>query len=382
MGVASAHMAKPGLFDGYDTGAFYDEMFLAPGVPRPQYAKVYQKLVAMEPGQFEERRKLADLSFLIQGITFTVYSDGRGTERLFPFDLIPRILPNSQWEKIERGLAQRVIALNLFLQDVYGKQSILKDKKLPRWLVYSCPNFRREVIGVEVARGIYTHICGIDLVRDSQSGDFYVLEDNVRTPSGISYVLENRLVMTRTLPDAFQACEVLPVNHYPAELSRILRSLSPRGEADAQIVLLTPGIHNSAYFEHSFLAQQMGIELVEGRDLIVDGGIVYMKTIHGLKRVDVIYRRVDDEFLDSLTFRPDSVLGVPGLMGAYRAGNVALANAVGNGVADDKAIYSYVPTFIRYYLGEDPILRSVETYLCSRADHLSYVLEHLPELVV
>src|ERR1700681_1042299 len=376
MTAVSAHMVNRGLFEGYDTGDFYDEMFSAPGVPRPQYAKVYQKLVAMEPGQFEERRKLADLSFLIQGITFTVYSDGRGTERLFPFDLIPRILPSSQWEKIERGLAQRVIALNLFLQDVYGKQCIFRDRQIPRSLVYSCPHFRREVIGVEVPRGIYTHICGIDLVRDSKTGEFYVLEDNARTPSGISYVLENRLVMTRTLPDAFQGCQVLPVSHYPAELYRILRSLSPRGEDDAQIVLLSPGIYNSAYFEHSFLAQQMGIELVEGRDLIVDGGIVYMKTIRGLKRVDVIYRRVDDEFLDPLTFRDDSILGVPGLMGAYRAGSVALANAVGNGVADDKAIYAYVPEFIRYYLGEEPILQTVDTYVCAKPPDLAYVLDH------
>src|ERR1700683_4112313 len=320
-----------GLFKGCEPGDFYDEMFTAPGAPRLHYAQLFQKLAGMELAQFEERRKLADLAFLLQGITFTVYSDGRGTERLFPFDLIPRILPQSEWRHIDRGLSQRVMALNLFLQDIYGKQTILKDKKIPRWLVYSCPNFRREVIGVEVARGIYTHICGIDLVRDSKSGDFYVLEDNVRTPSGISYVLENRLVMTRTLPEAFQACEVLPVHHYPAELARILRSLSSRGEADAQIVLLTPGIHNSAYFEHSFLAQQMGIELVEGRALIVDGGIVYMKTIRGLQRVDVIYRRVDDEYLDSLTFRPDSVLGVPGLMGAYRAGTLALATLAGIG---------------------------------------------------
>src|SRR5271154_2545809 len=382
MGAAPAHMVNPGLFEGYETGNFYDEMFLSPGHPRPHYAKLFQKLASMAPSQFEERRKLADLSFLIQGITFTVYSDGRGTERLFPFDLIPRIIPQSEWARVERGLAQRVIALNLFLQDVYGAQRIFQDKRIPRSLVYSCPHFRREVIGVEVPRGIYTHICGIDLVRDSKTGEYCVLEDNVRTPSGVSYVLENRLVMTRTLPDAFQAYEVLPVNHYPAELSRILRSLSPRGEGNAQIVLLTPGIYNSAYFEHSFLAQQMGIELVEGRDLIVDGGIVYMKTIRGLTRVDVIYRRVDDEFLDSLTFRPDSILGVPGLMGAYRAGNVALANAVGNGVADDKAIYSYVPEFIRYYLGEEPVLRSVDTYLCSKKEDLAYVLDHLPDLVV
>ncbi|HTV60883.1 MAG TPA: circularly permuted type 2 ATP-grasp protein [Verrucomicrobiae bacterium] len=372
----------PALFAGYGTGSFYDEMFLRPEEPRPHYAKLYQKLAAMAPSQFEEQRKLADLSFLLQGITFTVYSDGRGTERLFPFDLIPRILPQSEWQQVDRGLAQRVIALNLFLQDVYGKQRILADRKIPRSLVYSCRHFHREMLGVEVPRGIYTHICGIDLVRDSKTGDFLVLEDNVRTPSGISYVLENRLVMTRTFPDAFQTHEVLPVDHYPAELSRILQSLSPRGESDAQIVLLTPGIYNSAYFEHSFLAQQMGIELVEGRDLVVDAGVVYMKTIRGLQRVDVIYRRVDDEFLDSLCFRPDSLLGVPGLMAAYRAGNVALANAIGNGVADDKAIYAYVPTFIRYYLGEEPILRSVETFLCSNGDHLRFVLDHLGELVV
>jgi uncharacterized circularly permuted ATP-grasp superfamily protein len=382
MAAAPLQEVRRGLFEGYDTGGFYDEMFSAPGLPRPHYSKLLEKLGAMAPEQFEERRKLADLSFLIQGITFTVYSDGQGTERLFPFDLIPRILPHSEWERIERGLAQRVMALNLFLQDVYGKQVLFKDRVIPRSLIYSCPHFRREVIGVEVSRGIYTHICGIDLVRDSKTGEFCVLEDNVRTPSGISYVLENRLVMTRVLPDAFQACEVLPVNHYPAELARILRSLSPRGEGDAQIALLTPGIYNSAYFEHSFLAQQMGIELVEGRDLIVDGGVVYTKTIHGLKRVDVIYRRMDDEFLDSLTFRSDSLLGVPGLMGACRAGNVALANAVGNGVADDKGIYSFVPAFIRYYLGEEPALRSVETYLCANPSDLSYVLEHLPELVV
>src|SRR5271155_1040363 len=382
MSAASAPMTHQGLFTRYDPGNFYDEMFSCPGGPRLHYSKIYQKLAAMAPAQFEERRKLADLSFLLQGITFTVYSDGRGTERLFPFDLIPRILPNSEWQRIDSGLAQRVVALNLFLQDVYGKQSILKDRTIPPSLVYSCKHFHREMIGVKVPRGIHTHICGIDLVRDSKTGEFCVLEDNVRTPSGISYVLENRLVMMRTFPDAFQAYEVLPVNHYPAELSRILRSLSPRGEGNAQIVLLTPGIYNSAYFEHSFLAQQMGIELVEGRDLIVDGGIVYMKTIRGLTRVDVIYRRVDDEFLDSLTFRPDSILGVPGLMGAYRAGNVALANAVGNGVADDKAIYAYVPDFIRYYLGEDPILRSVETYICAKPKDLAYVLDHLPELVV
>ena len=380
MSAASQEVFHRALFEGYDPGSYYDEMFCAPGQPRSYYAKMFQKLAAMAPAQFEERRQLADLAFLMQGITFTVYSDGRGTERLFPFDLIPRILPRSEWDRIERGLSQRVVALNLFLQDIYGKQRILKDRQIPRELVYSCQHFRREMMGIKVPRGIHTHISGIDLVRDSKTGEFMVLEDNVRTPSGVSYVLENRLVMTRTFPDAFQACDVLPVNHYPAELCKILRSLSPRGGDQPQMVLLSPGIHNSAYFEHSFLAQEMGIELVEGRDLIVDTGVVFMKTIRGLKRVDVMYRRIDDEFLDPLTFRSDSLLGVPGLMGAYRAGNIALVNAVGNGVADDKAIYSYVPVFIRYYLGEDAILRNVDTYLGFR--DLAYMLDHLPELVV
>ena len=370
------------LFRDYTPGPFYDEMFTAEGAPRPHYAKIFDELAGMSVSQFEERRQLADLSFLLQGITFTVYSDGRGTERLFPFDLAPRILPRPEWDHIERGLCQRVIALNLFLQDVYGPQRILKDRRIPRSLVYSCQHFRREMIGLQPPSGIHTHISGIDLVRDSKSGDFLVLEDNVRTPSGISYVLENRAVMTRTFANAFHLHEVLPIGHYPTELCQILRSLSPRGVGDPVIVLLTPGIYNSAYFEHTFLAQQMGIELVEGRDLVVDCDIVYMKTIRGLTRVDVIYRRIDDEYLDPLAFRSDSVLGVPGVMGAYRAGNVALANAVGNGVADDKAVYAYVPEFIRYYLGEDPILKNVETYLCSEPDQLAYVLEHLPELVV
>ncbi len=370
------------LFAGYDPGPFYDEMFEASGQPRSHYAPLFERFSLMQPAQFEEFRHLADLAFLIQGITFTVYSDGRGTERLFPFDLIPRILPHSEWERIERGLSQRVIALNLFLQDVYGPQRILKDRKVPRSLIYSCPQFRREMVGIEPALGIHTHISGIDLVRDSKTGEFFVLEDNVRTPSGVSYVLENRLVMTRTMPKLFQNYPVLPIDHYGSELISILRSLSPRGAQDPVVVLLTPGVFNSAYFEHSFLAGQMGIELVEGRDLIVDSGIVYMKTIYGLKRVDVIYRRIDDEFIDSLEFRAESLLGVPGLMGAYRAGNVALANAVGNGVADDKAIYAYVPEFIRYYLGQDPILHNVRTYLCSNPADLAYVLDHLPELVV
>ena len=375
-------MTVASLLNGYEPGGFFDEMFEASGEPRAHYRKIHARLETMGRGELDERRRLADLSFLLQGITFAVYSDGRGTERLFPFDLVPRILPRSEWDRVERGLAQRVVALNLFLQDVYGPQRILRDGKISRALVLSCPHFRREVVGIETPRGIHVHIAGIDLVRDSRSGEFVVLEDNARTPSGVSYVIENRLVMTRTFPMLFQEYEVQPVDHYPTELLQILRSVAPRGGERPTIVLLTPGIYNSAYFEHSFLAQQMGIELVEGRDLVVDGDVVFMKTIRGLRRVDVIYRRIDDDFLDPLAFRPDSILGVPGLIGAYRARNVALVNAVGNGVADDKAVYAYVPTFIRYYLGEEPILRNVETYLCHRPDDLTYVLEHLHELVV
>ncbi len=357
-------------------------MFAAPGQPRPHYERVFETLARLTAAEFSERRELADLSFLMQGITFTVYSDGRGTERLFPFDLIPRVLPRTEWDKLEAGLSQRVLALNLFLQDVYGPQRILHDRKIPRPLVLSCRQFLREMIGVRVPKGIHMHITGIDLVRDSKTGDYLVLEDNARTPSGISYVLENRLVMTRTFPRMFETCEVLPVDQYPLELAQILRSIAPGDNPNPVAVVLTPGIYNSAYFEHSFLAQQMGVELVEGRDLVVDADIVYMKTIRGLRRVDVIYRRIDDEFIDPLVFRRESLLGVSGLMGAYRAGNVALANAVGNGVADDKAIYAYVPEFIRYYLGEEPLLRNVDTYLCSRPTDLAYVMEHLGELVV
>jgi len=379
--MAMAQQAREELFRDYNIGSFYDEMFSARSTARGHYSRVYDELAALGSGQFQQRRELADSAFLLQGITFTVYSDGRGTERLFPFDLVPRILPFSEWSKIEAGLTQRVLALNFFLRDIYGPQQILKDRKIPRSLVYSCRHFRREAMGLEVPRGIYTHVAGIDLVRDSRTGEFLVLEDNVRTPSGVSYVLENRLVMTRTFPGAFQRHGVLPVHHYPDELCQILRSLSMRS-TDPVIVVLTPGNFNSAYFEHSFLAQQMGVELVEGRDLVVNDDVVYMKTINGLTRVDVIYRRIDDEFLDPLAFRGDSVLGVPGLMGAYRAGNVALANAIGNGVADDKAVYAYVPDMIRYYLDQEPLLRNVDTYICSRPDDLAYVVDHLHELVV
>lgn len=377
-----AQPATGELFRRYaQDSRFFDEMFEEDGSPRPHYARIYQEFTAMRQGLFLQRQKQADAIFFLQGITFTVYSDGRGTERLFPFDLVPRIIPAREWETIDRGLSQRVIALNLFLQDIYGPQKILKDKVVPRQLVYSCRHFRREMIGLRVPKQIHTHVSGIDLVRDSKTGAFMVLEDNLRTPSGISYVLENRAVMTRSFPAAFQNQAVLPVGHYPLQLAEVLASISPRAK-DPVIVVLTPGLHNSAYFEHSFLAHQMGVELVEGSDLVVNEDVVYMKTIRGLTRVDVIYRRIDDEFLDPLVFRADSVLGVPGLMGAYRAGNVALANAVGNGVADDKAVYAWVPEIIRYYLGQDPILGNVPTYVCSRESDLAYVLDHLPELVV
>jgi uncharacterized circularly permuted ATP-grasp superfamily protein len=374
--------ALASLTEGYDPGAFYDEMMAGPDVPRAHYRRLHEHLSRMTRVELEDRQRHAELSFLTQGITFGVYSDGRGSERLFPFDLVPRVIPRTEWEVVERGLTQRVIALNLFLQDVYGPQRILRDRKLPRSLILSCRHFRREVVGLHVPRGIYSHIAGIDLVRDSKTGEFRVLEDNVRTPSGVSYVLENRLVMMRTFPAIFEEHAVLPVDHYTSELAQILRSVSPRGAEAPTVVLLTPGIHNSAYFEHSFLAQQMGIELVEGRDLVVDQDVVYMKTIHGRERVDVVYRRVDDDFLDPLVFRADSLLGVPGLVGAYRARNVAIVNAIGNGVADDKAVYAFVPNFIRYYMGEDPILENVDTWVCADPGHLQYVLEHLGELVV
>jgi uncharacterized circularly permuted ATP-grasp superfamily protein len=368
----------------YQLDSSYDEMFASPGVPRAHYRTLHKTLQAMAPEELRRTQQAADLTFLHEGITFTVYGNKEGTEKIFPNDLVPRIIPEDEWSKIEKGLTQRITALNLFLKDIYNRGQILADGVVPRELIYSCRHFRREMRELRIPRDVYVSICGTDLVR-MPSGEFAILEDNLRVPSGVSYMLANRKVLKRVFPRLFRDYDVFPIDHYPQALLATLRSLAPANwstQHDASTVLLTPGVANSAYFEHTFLAQQMGIELVEGRDLIVDGGIVYMKTIHGLKRVDVIYRRVDDDFLDSLCFRPDSLLGVPGLMAAYRAGNVALANAVGNGVADDKAIYALVPTFIRYYLGEDPILRTVDTYICAKRTDLSYVLDHLSELVV
>jgi uncharacterized circularly permuted ATP-grasp superfamily protein len=321
------------------------------------------------------------LSFLYQGITFTVYGRDEGIEKIFPHDLVPRIVTNAEWQRLERGLAQRIVALNLFLKDVYHEGRIFKDRIVPREMIYSCKHFRRQMIGLGVPRDVYITVVGTDLIRDP-AGRFLVLEDNLRVPSGVSYMLTSREVMKRTFPEVYQACGVMAIEQYPQALLSTLRNLAPPDRPDPTIVLLTPGVFNSAYFEHTYLARQMGIELVEGRDLIVHDNIVYMRTTAGLKRVDVIYRRIDDDFMDPLAFRPDTSLGVPGLFNAYRAGSVALSNALGNGIADDKAVYAYVPRFIRYYLGEEPVLDNVETYLCVDPEERTYVLENLDKLVV
>jgi uncharacterized circularly permuted ATP-grasp superfamily protein len=366
------------MFDAYDGEGFFDEFFAAPGAPRAHYHSVFERLKAFSKPEFERRRSLSDLAFRNSGITFTVYGDAAGTERTFPFDPVPRIVPASEWHHLERGLTQRVLALNAFLRDVYGEQAILRDRVVPTELVLSCPNFRREVYGLKLPLGVYTHIVGSDLVRD-EHGQYLVLEDNLRTPSGVSYVLGNRTALTRTMPGLFEGMGVRPVQHYTTALLELLRSLSPRD--NPTIVVLTPGMYNSAYFEHSFLAQQMGVELVEGRDLFVADGRVWMRTTEGRQRVDVIYRRVDDDFLDPTVFRSDSSLGVRGLVEVYRQGHVALANAIGAGVADDKAVYAYVPKMIEYYLGEKPILQNVPTLLGWDRDDLEAMMQRPAELV-
>lgn len=371
----------PPPFSNYYLDVAYDEMFDAEGHPRPAYQELYHRLLEMPSESLVQRQQAANLSFLSQGITFTVYSSNEGTERIWPFDLLPRIITSTEWDTIERGLTQRITALNLFLHDIYHEGHILNDKVIPRWLIYSCPHYRREMRGLHVPHDTYIAIVGSDLVR-LPNGDFAVLEDNLRVPSGVSYMLTNRRVMKHVFPSLFGSYSVRPIDHYGQALLNTLLSLAPIGRAEPTIVLLTPGVYNSAYYEHTFLARLMGIELVEGRDLLVHDNVVYMRTTGGLRRVDVIYRRIDDDFLDPLAFRPDSVLGVPGLLNAYRAGNVALANAIGTGVADDKAVYSYVPQIIRYYLHEEPVLSNIETYLLSNEEHQKYVVEHLEELVV
>jgi uncharacterized circularly permuted ATP-grasp superfamily protein len=370
------------MFDRYEVNGLFDEMFEAPARPRPHYAAVASRLSAMGPPAFARRVRMADVTFRNQGITFTVYKDAAGVEKIFPFDLVPRIVPAHEWDHIERGLAQRITALNLFCQDVYHDQRILKEKIIPAELIYGARMFRREMFHVRVPRNIYIHICGTDLVR-GKDGTYYVLEDNGRTPSGVSYVLENRAVMKRVFPGLFSAYKVRAIEDYPYNLLQMLKHAAPsRGVGEPTIAVMTPGIYNSAYFEHSFLARQMGVDLVEGRDLVVDNGYVYMRTTAGLRRVDVIYRRIDDDFLDPVCFRADSCLGVAGLMNAYRSGNVSLVNAAGTGVADDKAIYPFVPAMIKFYMGQEAILPNVPTYICARDADRKYVLEHLHELVV
>jgi len=365
----------------YDVGDFWDEMFEAPGHLRPHYEVLARHLATLSGNEVARRQRAAELSFEVRGITFAVNQGPEGIEKIMPFDVVPRLIQAAEWRHIERGLDQRIRALNLFLHDIYHAQHILNDGTLPADLVLGARGYRREMRGLEVPGGVYTHIVGSDLIRDRQ-GMFYVLEDNLRTPSGVSYVVENRRVLKRVWPALFGSYEVRPVEGYAQDLLDILRSVAPQTADRPNVVVLTPGVYNSAFFEHAFLAKAMGVELVQGRDLFVDDGAVYMRTTKGQQRVDVIYRRVDDDFLDPLAFRRDSILGVPGLLAAYRMGRVTLANAVGTGVADDKAVYAYIPTIIGYYLGEQPILATVRTYLPAQSDDLAYVLEHIAELVV
>jgi uncharacterized circularly permuted ATP-grasp superfamily protein len=372
-----------GMFEGYDPEAFFDEAFDEGGRPRAHYAALVELLDGMGGDDFERRSRMRDATFRSRGVTFTLYDDDAGAlERLFPMDLLPRIIPAAEWEQLERGLTQRVRALNLFLDDLYtGERAAVRDGVVPEWLVLSSDGFRREAFGIPTAGGVRCLVAGIDLVRDID-GAYRVLEDNLRNPSGVSYVLENRQVMTRLLPRVTAAHDVRPVDSYPASLLRALLSVAPTGVTDPRVVVLTPGIFNAAYFEHAFLAREMGVELVEGRDLLVDDGVVWLRTTRGLRRVDVIYRRLDDAFLDPVGFHSDTNIGVPGLVAAMRCGNVNVMNAIGNGVADDKAVYPFVGALVEYYLGERPILQSVPTYLPWEPDQLEVVLARLDQLVV
>jgi uncharacterized circularly permuted ATP-grasp superfamily protein len=368
-------------FTDYNLEGFYDEMFDPQGQPRPGANLVADRINGLPASELQRRQQAAERSLLNLGITFSVYGEDSSTERIFPFDIVPRIVQAAEWVALEKGLKQRIKALNSFIHDVYNDQKIIKDGIIPADLVLSADGFRKPCIGLKPPGGIWCHITGTDLVRGGD-GKYYVLEDNLRCPSGVSYVLENRLIMKRAFPMVFDACSVMPVTDYPSRLLDMLQSLAPAGVRAPNVAVWTPGIYNSAYFEHSFLAQQMGVQLVEGSDLVVNRGEVMMRTTTGLARVDVIYRRVDDDFMDPKAFREDSLLGVPGLMDAYKKGRVALANAPGTGVADDKAVYAYVPEIIRYYLGEEPILNNVPTYACWRDDDRKYVLENLDKLVV
>ncbi len=359
----------------------FDETFSEVGVPRPHCSGFAKQLALLSDQELVQRQASAELLLRSLGITFTVYGHQAGTEKIWPFDLVPRIIDHHQWARIDQGLRQRVQALNMFIDDLYNDQKIVKDNVVPESLFKSSKTYRKQMIGFRAPQNAWCHISGVDLIRGAE-GNFYVLEDNLRCPSGVSYVLENREVLKRTLANVFEGMSVAPVNDYPERLLDTLLSCAPEGVENPTAVLLTPGIYNSAYFEHTFLAQKMGVELVQGTDLVVDDNIVYMLTTRGLKRVDVIYRRIDDDFLDPKHFNPDSMLGVSGLMDAYRSGNVTLANAPGTGVADDKAVYAYVPKIIKYYLNEDHILDNVPTYLCSDPKERQHVLENLDQLVV
>ncbi|HEV2199266.1 MAG TPA: circularly permuted type 2 ATP-grasp protein [Bryobacteraceae bacterium] len=372
-------------FAQYQTDGFYDEMFDPQGAARAEARLLLETVESLDEGQLQRCQRAAERLLLQLGVTFNVYGDSAGTERIFPFDLIPRIVHAGEWSWIERGLKQRIRALNEFIDDIYHDQKILKDKVIPEEVIRSAIFYRPQCVGINPPRRVWCHITGTDLVRHGD-GQVYVLEDNLRVPSGVSYVLENRDLMKRTFPQIFEGLHVRPVDDYPSKLLETLEAIAPpsswQKSQKPTVVLLTPGMYNSAYFEHSFLAQKMGIQLVEGRDLAVLDGAVWMRTTKGLRKVDVIYRRIDDDFLDPQAFRPDSLLGVPGLVEAYRAGNVALANAPGNGVADDKVVYAYVPDMIRYYEGEDPILPNVPTFLCWRDQDRQHVLQNLDKLVV
>ncbi len=365
----------------YQSGAAFDEMFESDGQPRAQCARFVERLDAIPDVELQQRQKAAELNLHNMGITFAVYGHEDGTEKVWPFDLVPRIIDAEEWSKVERGLRQRIRALNMFINDIYNEQKILKEGVIPEELILSATTLRPQMMGFTPPQGAWCHISGVDLVRD-RDGEIYVLEDNLRCPSGVSYVLENRDVMKRTFSQVFEGMSVASVEDYPERLLETLLACAPANAMDPTVVVLTPGIYNSAYFEHTFLAQQMGIELVQGSDLVVDDGYVHMCTTQGLKRVDVIYRRLDDDFLDPKCFRADSMLGVEGLMDVYRAGRVTLANAPGTGVADDKAVYAYVPQIIKYYLGEEAILANVPTYLCADETQRNHVLSHLDSLVV
>ncbi len=369
------------LLNGYEAEKFFDEMFDADTRVRSHYSNFYKLVQSLAPREFESKRQSIDLAFLRQGITFNVYGDSAGMEKIFPFDLLPRIIPAREWEMLECGLTQRITALNLFLHDIYHKQNIVRDGVIPAFYISSAKHFRPEFVNFNVPKGIYIHICGTDLIRDDK-GQYLVLEDNGRCPSGVSYVLENRRAMKRTFPQMFESIGVRPVEDYTQELLRMLQYIAPAGVSEPTVVLLTPGPHNSAYFEHTYLARQMGIEIVEGRDLVVRDTHVFMRTTKGLQPVHVIYRRIDDDFLDPKVFRRDSTLGVPGLVQAYRSGNVSLANSIGTGIADDKVMYYFVPRMIKYYLDQEPIIPNVPTYLASEEADKKYILENIDKLVI